>query len=195
MKEDFIDNGLTNPLKNKKILVIQKMGSIGGAEKNLEKIIDSFSEKYHVSFLILSPGIGPFFARLSPKNVSFIRSNLPDWRKGKNFISRYFHILRHFFLLREKTFDLIYINDFFYAPYGLSLSRLKKVPCIVHVQSDIEEKRVSQYKLDKVDGVIVTTFSTFERVNKFFSRSTGKKLFLVQYGSDVRDDYRQGVFA
>ena len=191
MKEDFIDNGLTNPLKNKKILVIQKMGSIGGAEKNLEKIIDSFSEKYHVSFLILSPCIGPFFARLSSKSVSFIRSNLPDWRKGKNFISRYFYILKHFFLLREKTFDLIYVNDFFYAPYGLSLSRLKKVPCIVHVQSDIEEKRVSQYKLDKVDGVIVTTFSTFERVNKFFSRSTGstgKKLFLVQYGSDVRDN-------
>ena len=107
MKEIFFDNNFNNLLEDKKILVIQKMGSIGGAEKNLEKIIDSFSEKYHVVFFILGPCIGPFFDKLSHKNVSFIRSNLPDWRKGKNFISRYFYLLRHFLLLREKTFDLI----------------------------------------------------------------------------------------
>ena len=186
MKEVCRDIIAKKLLINKRILVIQKMGSIGGAEKNLEKILDFFFKKYHVDFSILGPCVGPFFDQLSLKDIPFVRSNLPDWRKGKNFISRYFYILRHFLLLRKKTFDLIYVNDFFYAPYGLFLSRLKKVPCIVHVQSDIEEKRVSQYKLDKVDGVIVTTKSTFARVNKFFSGSAKEKLFLVQYGTDAK---------
>lgn len=185
MKYVTRENDLKFLLENKNILIIQKMGSIGGAEKNLEKILDFFSKKYHINFFILGPCNGPFFDRLSQKNISFVRSKLPDWRKGKNFISRYLYMLKHFLLLKEKTFDLIYVNDFFYAPYGLSVSGFKKVPCIVHVQSDIEEKRISQYKLDEVDGVIVTTLSTFERVNKFFSRSNENKLFLVQYGSDI----------
>lgn len=174
-------------LKNKNILIIQKMGTIGGAEKNLEKIMDYFSRRHHWNFLILGPGKGPFFDRIISDRFPWIGVKIPDWRKGINFLLRYFYVLKQMYLLKEHKLDLIYVNDFFYAPYGFYLSKMKKIPCIVHVQSDIEIKRVHQYSIDKIDGVIVTTRSTFERIKSFFDKSLNRKLFLVQYGTELKN--------
>lgn len=180
-----------NFLKNKNILVIQKMGTIGGAEKNLEKIMDLFSKRHHWNFLILGPCKGLFFDRLIRNGFPCIGTKIPDWRKGRNFLLRYFYVLKHMYLLRGHTLDLIYVNDFFYAPYGFYLSKMKKIPCIVHVQSDIEKKRVHQYLIGKVEGVVVTTHSTFERIKSFFDKSPNRRLFLVQYGTEFKGSFKK----
>lgn len=173
---------ISNTLKNRKILVLQKMGHIGGAEKNLESWLDEFIEKYQFNVSILGPGEGPFFDRMNDRGFHCFKTQLPDWRKGKNLFSRYVAQRNMLKILKKERFDLIFVNDFFYAPYGVYLSRHKKTPLIVHVQSDIEKKRVNQYQLHSLDALIVTTHSTFDKVEPFFKEKERAKLKIIPPG-------------
>ena len=112
--------GKNNCLKKINILVFQKSGFIGGAEKNLQRWIAYFREKFDVSVTLCGPGKGPFFDYMASIGVKTFQVDLPDWRKGKNFFKRYF--------IRSKIensfkssnhFDLIFSNDFFYSPYAV----------------------------------------------------------------------------
>ena len=173
---------ILNTLKNRKILVLQKMGHIGGAEKNLESWIDDFIKKYQFNVSFLGPGEGPFFDLMNDRGFPCFKSQIPDWRKGKNLFLRYIVQRNMLKILKKERFDLIFVNDFFYAPYGVYLSRHKKIPLIVHVQSDIEKKRVYQYQLHSLEALIVTTHSTFDKVEAFFQEKERAKLHLIQYG-------------
>ncbi|MHB8370102.1 MAG: glycosyltransferase family 4 protein [Leptospirales bacterium] len=174
----------TEKLKNIKILVIQKMGQVGGAEKNLERWMDYFIQKYQVKISICGLNPGRFQEVINKKGIPSFPASMPDWRKGKNFLSRYLAQRKISNVLDKEQFDLIFVNDFFYAPYGVSLSHKKKIPIIVHVQSDIDHKRVDQYQLSYLDGLIVTTRSTFEKLSNDYRLR--ESLCLIQYGVDAK---------
>lgn len=172
-----------NNLKYKKILVLQNSGVIGGAEKNLERWIDYFYEKYNISVYMCGPGKGTFFDEMASKGIRIIRTNLPEWRKGKNFIYRYLVRSRiTTTLLREEPFDLIFSNDFFYAPYAVYFGKKLNIPVVVHIQSDCEPKRIHQYSLDRVEGVIITTKSSYKKINPYFKPDV---LTRIPYGVEI----------
>ena len=154
------------------ILVIQKMGTVGGAEKNLERILGYFMNKFSFNATIYGPGEGPFFREMDLGGVPTVRGPLPDWRKGKSIIFRYLARRKMILSLSSRPVDLVYVNDFFYAPYGVALGKAMKCPVVVHIQSDSQEKRVSQYHLNQADAVIVTTKSTYDRLKPSFSSQT-----------------------
>ncbi|MHB1926970.1 MAG: glycosyltransferase family 4 protein [Leptospirillum sp.] len=174
--------GTLEKLTNLRVLVIQKMGHIGGAEKNLERWINHFIEKYQFKVSICGPGDGVFFQRMDEKGIPCFKSALPDWRKGKNLIARYLAQMRITKILGEEKFDLIFVNDFFYAPYGVYLSRQRKIPIIVHIQSDCTPDRIKQYHMENLNALIVTTKSTFNKIKYSVSREGA--LRLIQYGVD-----------
>lgn len=167
-------------LNFKNILVIQKSGNIGGAEINLQRWTDFFRKKYSISICLCGPGKGIFFEEMVTKGNRLIQTDLPDWRKGKNFINRY--LVRSKIgtsLLRKGPFDLIFSNDFFYNPYAVYFGKKLNIPVVVHIQSDCEPKRIYQYYLDKVDGVIITTKSSYMELNQYFNPNV---LVRIPYG-------------
>lgn len=167
-----------------KILVFQKSGQIGGAETNLNRWMTHFRRKFNVSFYCCGPGVGPFFDTLDTSGIPCFKSSLPDWRKGKNLYSRYREQSRIKKVLQDIPFDLLFSNDFFYAPYAMHLAKSKGIPVIVHVQSDCDTKRVRQYHLNNTDGIIVTTRETLKKVEK-----TSKHPRLIQIPCGVDDPY------
>jgi glycosyltransferase involved in cell wall biosynthesis len=161
------------------ILAIQKMGTVGGAEKNLERILTHFRDRWNASATIFGPGIGPFFQALERSGHSLVKGDLPDWRKAKNLLSRHIAQSRMLSILSRKSFDLVFVNDFFYAPYGVFLGRHLKIPVVVLVQSDCAPRRVRQYGLHQADAVIVPASSTFERLVPCLPSN---RLFRIQNG-------------
>lgn len=175
-------SSLPEVLKNRKVLILQKMGNIGGAEKNLENWIEFFVEKYQFNVSVLGPGEGAFFDWIRKKGFSFFQTQIPDWRKGKNLFLRYIAQKNMLRFIKNEKFDFIFVNDFFYAPYGIYLSRHKKIPIVVHVQSDIEKKRVAQYQLQCTDALILTTHSTFNNVKSIFKDGERTKIRIIPPG-------------
>lgn len=161
------------------ILAIQKMGAIGGAEKNLERILTHFRDRWNARATIFGPGIGPSFQALERSGFALVRGDLPDWRKAKNFLSRHIARNRMRSKLSRKTFDLVFVNDFFYAPYGVFLGRHLKAPVVVLVQSDCAPRRVRQYSLHRADAVVVPASSTFERLAPYLPSD---RLFRIRNG-------------
>jgi glycosyltransferase involved in cell wall biosynthesis len=158
------------------------MGDIGGAETNLERWIDYFRLKFGYEFVLLGPGDGVFFEKLAAKGVPCIKTEIPDWRKGKNFFYRYMVARKMRSILGKERFDFIFVNDFFYAPYGILLGKSMNIPVVVHIQSDSEPKRINQYKLNKANALITTTKSTLLRLTPFFKENSIVKLYLIPYG-------------
>ncbi len=150
-----------NNLKNIKIKIFQKSGFVGGAEVNLHRWVKYFQDQFGIDFSFCGPGEGLFFDWLKKDGYECSYSSLPDWRKGKNFFSRYLAQVNLLKIFKNKKIDLIFSNDFFYAPYAVYLGQKLGVPVVIHVQSDCDEKRISQYQLNRADGVIVTTESTY----------------------------------
>lgn len=172
-----------NILMNKKILVFQKSGFIGGAEKNLQRWIEDLSEKYNVTTILCGPGKGKFFEEMASRGIKTYQTALPDWRKGKNFFRRY--LVRSKIvadLSKKPSFDLIFSNDFFYAPYAVYLGKNLHLPVVIHIQSDCEPKRIHQYSLDEANGVIITTRSSYEKINPYFKPDLLQR---IPYGVEI----------
>lgn len=175
-------------LQDLRVLVIQKMGQIGGAEKNLERWMDYFIQKYHFRITLCGLGEGPFLKKMKQKGIPSFQVSMPDWRKGKNLLFRYLAQRKMSKALDKEQFDLIFVNDFFYAPYGVYISHKKKIPTVVHIQSDCDLKRVDQYQMNDLEGLIVTTRSTYDRL--FMDSRLRESLCLIPYGVDenIRPD-------
>ncbi|WP_053765478.1 glycosyltransferase [Leptospirillum ferriphilum] len=166
-----------NSLKNIKILVFQKSGYIGGAEKNLQRWVKYFHDKYNTKIILCGPGNGKFFEEMEVNGCEISRSDLPDWRKGKNFLKRYIIRSKIWNSYRNKnSVNLIFSNDFFYSPYAVYLGKKLNIPVIVHIQSDLEPKRINQYSLNHADGVIITTRSTYKKISPFFKPNVLKMI-------------------
>ncbi len=167
-------------LRDLKILVFQKSGFIGGAEKNLQRWVKYFNKKYNVLVTLCGPGKGTFFEEMALSGHEISIFDLPDWRKGKNFVKRYLVRSKILTFYKDKnSVDLIFSNDFFYAPYAVYLGKKLNIPVIVHIQSDLEPKRIYQYSLNHADGVIITTRSTYRKISPFFKPNV---LQFIPYG-------------
>lgn len=170
-------------LNFRNILVIQKSGVIGGAEINLQRWSDYFYKKFNTSICLCGPGKGIFFDEMEAKGIRIIQTDLPDWRKGKNFINRY--LVRSKItssLLRKQSFDLIFSNDFFYTPYAVYFGKKLNIPVVVHIQSDCEPKRIHQYHLDKAEGAIITTKSSYMEISQYFKSNLLER---IPYGVEI----------
>lgn len=178
------ESGNVSILKDKSILVFQKSGFIGGAERNLEQWAFYFQEKYNMKISLCGPGEGPFFSLMSEKGIFCHKISLPDWRKGKNFVRRYMTQNEIQETLSHVNCDIVFSNDFFYAPYAVHLGKKKNIPSIIHIQSDCEEKRIRQYHLDKATSVITTTQSSYERLQTSLTKTD---FFLIPCG--VKDPH------
>ena len=188
-KEAGFFSGSSNPhfyewainLGKTKVLCLQKFGTVGGAEIDLFRIIRSFGESF--SFSIIGEGKGKFFDMVRKEGVNVVPFDLPDWRKGKNLLSRYLRRKQLESVIKNETnqeYSILYVNDFFYAPYGVSLGRALGIPVIVHIRSDCDPKRIVQYHLDRASILIAPTNVLSERLSAAIK--TGTRVLYIPHG-------------
>lgn len=158
-----------NDLKGKHIIIFQKSGNIGGAEINLKRWVTHFIDNYGMKFSLCGPGDGVFFDQMKDIGVSIYKAQLPDWRKGKNFLLRYWAQANIEKILRNVSFDLVFSNDFFYSPYAVDIAIKKKRPSIIHIQSDCAPNRIRQYHLNLATKVLTTTEYSINKLSSQLS--------------------------
>lgn len=167
-----LDNVFTyqdKDLEGKHVLIFQKSGNIGGAEINLERWVTHFIDNYGMKFSLCGPGDGVFFDQMKDLGVSTYKVQLPDWRKGKNFLLRYWAQANIEKTLRNVPLDLIFSNDFFYSPYAVDIAIKKKRPSIIHIQSDCAPNRIRQYHLNNATKVLTTTRYSINKLSSQLS--------------------------
>lgn len=127
-----------------RVLFLQGMASIGGAERDLLTIIKALRGFDPV---VVCPCQEPLVSLVRDVGVPVVCMNMPPWRKVKALPLILPSMYRLFRILVSHKIDVLHINDLWWAPIGLAAARLAGVPCITHVRADYTPRHIRNYRL------------------------------------------------
>jgi glycosyltransferase involved in cell wall biosynthesis len=142
--------------KGMRILYIHGMAEIGGAERELLMWL-KFLDRTRFQPYVVCPSDGPFITELDNLKIPYVSFSLPAWRKLFQVFGRPLAIFRLIRVIRRWHIDLVHVNDYSWAPFGILAGRLTGRPCLVHVRVEIEPRKVPQYWLNK--GTVIAPVS------------------------------------
>jgi glycosyltransferase involved in cell wall biosynthesis len=136
-----------------KILYIHGITKIGGAETDLLAILKGLDRtRLHPS--VACPPTGAFIERIKEMAIPIFPLSFPSWRKLKDSWRIPFAVLSLASLLKREKFDLVHVNDYWWAPIAWLACRTRGIPSLVHVRQQIHPSKVKQYWLTKPDRVL-----------------------------------------
>jgi glycosyltransferase involved in cell wall biosynthesis len=141
------------PHKQERILYIHGMAQIGGAEKELLLWLECL-DRERFSPYVVCPRDGPFITELDNLHIPYVAISLPSWRKLFQTIWRPLAIVRIIQAIRRWNIDVLHVNDYSWAPYGIVAGRLTGRPCLIHVRVEIEPRKISRYWLNKGNMIV-----------------------------------------
>jgi glycosyltransferase involved in cell wall biosynthesis len=143
------------PLSNKGIRILYIHGGtiIGGAERELLTWLESLDRKRFRPYMVC-PIDGPLTTELDNLKIPYLSFSLPEWRKFFHVFCRPFAIFRLIRAIRRWNIDVLHVNDYWWAPLGVLAGRLTGRPCLIHVRTEIEPRKISQYWLNKGNLII-----------------------------------------
>ena len=127
-----------------RVLFLQGMASIGGAERDLLAMIKALRGFDPV---VVCPCQEPLVSLVRDVGVPVVCMNMPPWRKVKALPLILPSMYRLFRILVNRKIDVLHINDLWWAPIGLAAARLAGVPCITHVRADYTPRHIRNYRL------------------------------------------------
>lgn len=141
-----------------RILYVHGIGSIGGAERDLIALLSRLDRRiWHPA--IACPETGPLREVALAQHVPTYPVNLPPWRKASSLMSRHAGVRGLHKLLADVQPALVHVNDLWWVPHTVravaGLSR--RIPIIAHVRQETQQKKVSQYVLNRVDNVVAVS--------------------------------------
>lgn len=126
---------------------------MGGAELALLRLLEAIGPT-GVEPLVVWPRDDAAFERLSSRGIGVIRLRVPRWRHGLSLPLFPVWLARLRVALPGGRIDLIHVNNYRSAPFGRLAARWMGVPCLSTVREMISPKRIRQYRLRAVDGLI-----------------------------------------
>lgn len=128
----------------------------GGALVDLLRVLERLDRKSFEPIVLLSHG--DFHAGLFQKiGIRTIHLPLPPWRKGKSLPKIPFAIYCLVSLLKSEGIDLVHLNDADdIATVGLAC-RWVRMPCVVHVRSEMEPKKFRKLWVHRADCVLAVS--------------------------------------
>lgn len=165
----------------RRILFIHGLSKIGGAERDLLKLLQCIDRERWELSLVCPPG--PLAVEAMSLQVAVHPMTLPAWRKGRDafLIPMAVWSLRK--LIQRHRIDLVHVNDFWWVPPAYLAARKARVACVAHIRSQIEQKRVGQYWLGKPHRLVAVSHSIKEVVVK--AGLNPSQILVVPSGMDV----------
>ena len=130
----------------KRILYVHGVSEIGGAEKELLRLLERIDRTRYDPLAVCPPG-GPLFDELERLKVSVYPMSLPAWRKLRDLPAIPQSVRSLARLIKELSIELVHVNDYWWGPLATLASKSAGVPCVVHIRQEIEPRRVNQYRL------------------------------------------------
>ncbi len=139
-----------------KILYLNHVSKMGGAEENLFSLIKSLDRKKYTPILICQED-GELPQRLKKISVEARYLKMRGWRKGKYFLLNLVTIIKLLIFIKRNNIRLVYINPYRLSPYGTLAARLAGIPAILAIHEFIDQSKVKRFLLNKADKIIVVS--------------------------------------
>jgi glycosyltransferase involved in cell wall biosynthesis len=130
------------------ILYLHGVSQIGGAERELLTWL-KFLDRTRFHPYVVCPSDGHLTTELENLHIPHTSLSFPAWRKWFHVFLRPVFLFRLIKLIRRWQIDVLHVNDYWWAPLGITAGRLTGCPCVVHVRQEIEPRKISQYWLDR----------------------------------------------
>lgn len=140
---------------------------IRGSAKDLLNILENI-DRSTFEPVVLSPDKGDLFCKLRGLKIRSKILKLPSWRKLKGipfWIPRVYQLYK---FVKSERIDIIHVNDFWFAPFGILVSRAAAIPCIINIREYNDQKKIKQYQVPKA--------------NRLIAKSKGIKKMLIDFG-------------
>jgi glycosyltransferase involved in cell wall biosynthesis len=136
-----------------RVLYLHEFSRMGGAELALLRLIEAIRPA-GVEPLVVWPRNDAIFARLSSQGIRVVRLKVPRWRHGLSLPLLPVCLLRLRQVLSRRGVDLVHVNNYRSAPFGLLVARWAGVPCVSTVREMIAPDKVRQYRLRRLDALV-----------------------------------------
>jgi len=183
----------------KRILYIHGISGIGGAEKDLLRLLERFDRQQFEPFVVC-PSDGPLVKELEQLKVPVYPKSLPSWRKLKDIFALPFAAWALFKLIRDLKINLVHANDYWWGPISYIASRLAHVPCVVHIRQEVEPRRIKQYWFkkptrmiavsDRIRNVVIESGVDPAHVTVIYSGINTSLTVNSDAGKKIREQYR-----
>jgi len=139
-----------------KVLIIHGVTEIGGAERELLRILDDLpSLGYHP--VVACPVEGPFVQELDCRKIEHHAVVFPPWHKLLGYAQRAFAVRQLRKVIREAQPVLVHVNDIWWVPQTLRAAVRMGLPVVAHVRQEIEPRKVRHYDLVKANLVLAVS--------------------------------------
>jgi glycosyltransferase involved in cell wall biosynthesis len=139
-----------------KILFMHGITEIGGAERELLRILDDLPNLgYHP--VVACPAEGPFVQQLDCRKIEHHTVVFPPWHKLLGYTQRAFAVRQLRKVIRAAQPVLLHVNDIWWVPQTLRAAVDMGVPVVAHVRQEIEPRKVRHYDLVRANLVLAVS--------------------------------------
>ena len=152
-----------------KILYLNHVSKMGGAEENLFSLIKSLDRKKYTPILICQED-GELPQRLKKIDVEARYLKMRGWRKGKFFLINLVTVIKLLIFIKRNNIRLLHINPYRLAPYGALAAKLAKIPSILSIHDFVDKSKIKRFLINRADKIIVVSDS----IGKVFNSRNDK---------------------
>ncbi len=158
-----------------KILYLSPSASLLGARKSLLVLLENLDKSKYLPIVVCPQKDGELVKILRGKGIKTEILRLRNWRKLRNirFLPHIIYSLVK--LIRKEKINLIHCNEFWVNPYGVIVAKITRLPCITHIRTSLNVKKIKNYLLAYSDKLITVSDATrkpFEEFPKIIRKTT-----------------------
>ncbi len=143
----------------RRILYVHGLDTVGGAERDLLRLLRGLNAEKWGSCVICPPQ-GGLRARVEALGHHAVPLTLPPWRKLSSWFRLHTAVKELGRQLDSLDPVLVHVNDIWWVPHtirAVERTRRGRIPILAHVRQNIEPEKVSQYLLDRVAMVVAVS--------------------------------------
>ncbi|MBU0533482.1 MAG: glycosyltransferase [Candidatus Omnitrophica bacterium] len=168
-----------------KILYLTPSANLLGARRSLLILLENLDKEKYFPIVLCPKKDGELIKALEEKGIRTEILRLRNWRKIRNirFIPSLIYSLVK--LIKKEKINLIHCNEFWVNPYGVISAKITCIPCITHIRTSLDIKKIKNYLLAYSDKLITVSNETRKPIEKFpkiFAKTT-----TVYNGVDIKD--------
>jgi glycosyltransferase involved in cell wall biosynthesis len=139
-----------------KILYLSHVSKMGGAEENLFSLVKSLDRKRYTPVVICQED-GELPQRLREVGVEVSYLKMRGWRKAKYFLVNLVTVIRLFRFIKRNNINLVHINPYRLAPYGVLAAKLAKIPSVLSIHDFLDKDKIKRFLVNYADTIIVVS--------------------------------------
>lgn len=149
-----------------KILYLTPSATLLGARKSLLLLLEQLNKNKFTPIVVCSKD-GDLVRELENRKIKTEILRFHGWRKLRNIKYIPSTVISLVKLIKKEKIELIHCNEFWLNPYGVISARITRIPCITHIRTSLDIKKVKNYLLAHSDKLITVSNETRRPIEKF----------------------------